>query len=249
MFIPTKEYNDALTDLKLNTVPKSDIPRKARELKQKFAFGVEKEYLSGDNLMGYFFDMIFAQQYAVWNRITMLGLIKKAIGIKRYDEEIHAIHNYVDFKDFIIRKGAIASYVGQKMVIPFNMRDGILICEGKSNDDWNFSAPHGAGRIMSRGKAKEFVDLKDYQKVMKGIYSTSVCRSTIDESPFAYKNPDTIEKAIEPTATILERVKPVLNIKDKSEGETWQERKAKEKKAKQLKRERDEIAFLKMKRF
>ena len=129
------------------------------------------------------------------------------------------------------------------------MRDGILICEGKSNDDWNFSAPHGAGRIMSRGKAKEFVDLKDYQKVMKGIYSTSVCRSTIDESPFAYKNPDTIEKAIEPTATILERVKPVLNIKDKSEGETWQERKAKEKKAKQLKRERDEIAFLKMKRF
>lgn len=248
VFIPTKEYNEALNNIKMYTVPKSDIPKKTRELRESYAFGVEKAYLSGNNLMNYFFDMIFAQQYAIWNRKTMLSLIKKAVGVKKYDEEIHAIHNYVDFKDFIIRKGAIASYEGQKMVIPFNMRDGILICEGRSNEDWNFSAPHGAGRIMSRGKAKESVDLKDFKRVMKGIYSTSVCRSTLDESPFAYKNAETIEKAIEPTAVILEKVKPVLNIKDKSEGETWQERKANQKKAKQLKRERDEIAFVKMKR-
>lgn len=241
VFIPTKEYNDALTDIMLNTIPKSDIPFKARELKEKFALGIEKEYLSGDNLMGYFFDMIFAQQYAIWNRKTMLDLIKKVIGLKNYDEEIHAVHNYVDFKDFIIRKGAIASYEGQKMIIPFNMRDGILLCEGKSNPDWNFSAPHGAGRIMSRGQAKASVALEDFQKVMKGVYSTSVCRSTLDESPFAYKSADTIEKAIEPTVTILERIKPVLNIKDKSEGESWKERNEKRKADKERRRERDEM--------
>jgi len=192
--------------------------------------------------------MIFAQQYALWNRKTMLSLIKDALNIRKFDEEIHSIHNYVDFKDFIIRKGAISSYVGEKMVIPFNMRDGILICEGKSNEDWNNSAPHGAGRLMSRSKAKESVNLDAFRKSMEGIYSTSVCKGTLDESPFAYKDSEMIEKAIEPTATILDKIKPILNIKDKSEGVSWKDRKANKKKDQKLRAERQEVSFTKMKK-
>ena len=192
--------------------------------------------------------MIFAQQYATWNRETMLESIKDVLKVRKFDEVINTTHNYVDFKDFIIRKGAISSYKGEKMIIPFNMRDGILVCEGKSNSDFNFSAPHGAGRLMSRSKAKESVDLKDFQRTMKGVYSTSVCKSTLDEAPFAYKSSKMIEEAIEPTATILEKIKPVLNIKDKSEGMSWKERKAKKKKDQDRKKERRDKSFKNMKR-
>ena len=243
-----KEYNDELNNIIQNTVPKSDIPKKMKELKEKYGFGVDKEFLQGDNLMGYLYDMIFAQQYATWNRETMLDSIKRALKIKKFDEVINTIHNFVDFKDFVIRKGAVASYKGEKLIIPFNMRDGILVCEGKSNEDWNNSAPHGAGRLMSRSKAKESVDLKDFQRTMKGVYSTSVCKSTLDEAPFAYKSSEMIEKAIEPTATILEKIKPILNIKDKSEGMSWKQRKANKKKDVQRKKERKQMAYRKMKR-
>jgi len=128
------------------------------------------------------------------------------------------------------------------------MRDGVLLCEGKSNSDFNFSAPHGAGRLMSRTKAKESVDLKDFQRTMKDIYSTSVCKSTLDESPFAYKSSSLIEKLIEPTATILEKIKPILNIKDKSEGISWKERRKNKKKDIERKNKRKEKSFINMKR-
>lgn len=249
VFVATKEYNIELDNITMNTYPKSDIDKKIKDLRTRYNLNIDKEYLDGEHLVGYLFDMIFAQQYALWNRKTMLSLIKKSLGIKKFDEEIHSIHNYVDFKDFIIRKGAISSYEGQKMIIPFNMRDGILICEGKSNEDWNFSAPHGSGRLMSRSKAKESVDLKDFQRVMKDVYSTSVCKSTIDESPFAYKNSEMIEKAIEPTALVLDKIKPILNIKDKSEGVSWKDRKEQKKKDKQRHKERDDVAYTKMKKF
>jgi len=248
VFVASKDYNIELDNILLNTFPKSDIPKKVRDLKARYALGLDKQYLEGENLMGYLFDMIFAQQYALWNRKTMLSLIKDALNIRKFDEEIHSIHNYVDFKDFIIRKGAISSYVGEKMVIPFNMRDGILICEGKSNEDWNNSAPHGAGRLMSRSKAKESVNLDAFRKSMEGIYSTSVCKGTLDESPFAYKDSEMIEKAIEPTATILDKIKPILNIKDKSEGVSWKDRKANKKKDQKLRAERQEVSFTKMKK-
>jgi len=246
--VAPKEYNEALDKVLQNTFPKSDIPKKIKELKESFGLGIDKEFLQGDNLMGYLYDMIFAQQYATWNRETMMYSIKNALKIKKFDEVINTVHNFVDFKDFVIRKGAVASYKGEKLIIPFNMRDGILICEGKSNADWNNSAPHGAGRLMSRSKAKESVDLKDFQKTMKDVYSTSVCKSTLDEAPFAYKSSEMIEKAIEPTATILEKIKPILNIKDKSEGMSWKERKAKKKKDQDRKKERRDKSYKNMKR-
>jgi len=241
--IASDEYNKELNNILMNTFPKNLIPSKLKELKDKYKMGINKEYLSGDNMMGYLYDMIFAQQYALWNRTTMLEIIKDVMGVRKFDEVINTIHNYVDFNDFVIRKGAISSYKGQKMIIPFNMRDGILLCEGKSNSDWNNSAPHGAGRLMSRSEAKSKIDMDRFKRSMKGIYSTSVTKETLDESPFAYKNSEVIENAIEPTATILDRIKPILNLKDAGKSESWKERKANKKK-----RDLDRDSERKMKR-
>jgi tRNA-splicing ligase RtcB len=240
-----KDYNDKMEDIIQNTIPESDIPNKLEKLKNEFGIGIDKEFLEGDDLIGYLHDMIFAQYYAQWNRETILKQIKKGLKIKKFEDKITSVHNYIDFNDFIIRKGAISSYEGQRMIIPLNMRDGSLICEGKSNIDWNYSAPHGAGRVMSRSKAKEMIDLKDFQKTMKGIYSTSVCKATLDESPFAYKSSKLIEKAIEPTATILERLTPVLNIKDNSEALSKEDKKDKFKKDRKRKRDKKEIRQMK----
>lgn len=243
------EYSKELDNIIQNTVPKNLIPNKIQELKAKYKVGINKEYLSGDHMMGYLFDMLFCQQYSMWNRHTMLDIAQDIIGIKKFDEVINTIHNYVDFNDFIIRKGAISSYKGQKMVIPFNMRDGMVICEGKSNIDWNCSGPHGSGRLMSRSKAKETIDLQKFKNSMKGIYSTSVCKSTLDESPAAYKNSEMIERLLEPTATVLDHIRPILNLKDIGDGSiSWKERKAQKKKDEKLRRERNAVAFRKMKR-
>lgn len=220
-------YNRELDIIK-NSEPKSDIPKKIQELKDKYKLGVNKAYLSGDNMIGYLTDMIFAQKYAEYNRMTILNIIKHVLNIN-FNETISTIHNYVDMNDMIIRKGAISSYSGVKMIIPFNQRDGLLICEGKSNSEWNYSAPHGAGRLMSRTEAKSNINLKDVEESMVGIYTTSVCKETIDESIFAYKDSATIEKLIEPTAIILERVKPILNIKDTGKQISYKERKANKK--------------------
>ena len=180
-------------------------------------------YLSGDKLKGYLNDMLFCQLYAEWNHICIHNIIKD-ICLKYHCkciDEIYTKHNYISFDESIhyIRKGAIQSYKGQKMIIPFNMRDGLAICEGKSNDDWNYSAPHGAGRLMSRSAAKKNVDLDEFKKSMEGIYSTCVGMATIDESPMAYKDMNEIVKLIEPTAEILFFVKPKINIKATDGGE------------------------------
>ena len=172
------------------------------------------EYLSGDNAAGYLFDMIFSQIYAKMNRSIIRKIILDILGNPNVEDEIETIHNFIDFNDFIIRKGAISSYFGTRSIIPFNMRDGILICEGKSNPEWNYSAPHGAGRVMSRSKAKKEVSLDVFEEQMKGIYSTSVGAGTLDEAPDAYKNAAIIEAAITPTATILNRITPIHNMKD-----------------------------------
>lgn len=223
--IAPDQYAKELDDIKQNTSPMSLIPKKIQELKDKYKVGVNKEYLQGDNMIGYLFDMIFAQKYAEWNRMTITNIIKDVIGISKFEEVVSTVHNYIDTKDMIIRKGAIAAYIGEKLIIPFNQRDGILLCEGKSNPDWNFSGPHGAGRKWSRSKAKEMVTVEQVKKSMKGIYTTSICKETLDESAFAYKNSETIEEAIEPTAIILDRIKPILNIKDTGKSESWKERK------------------------
>jgi tRNA-splicing ligase RtcB (3'-phosphate/5'-hydroxy nucleic acid ligase) len=177
------------------------------------------EWLEGEDASGYLFDMIFAQMYAEVNRKYISGIIcDDILGIDEPVDSIHTVHNFIDFRDFIIRKGAIRSYVGEKFLLPFNMKDGILICEGKSNPDWNFSAPHGAGRAMSRGQAKRAIDINAFKEQMKDIFSTSVGQGTLDEAPDAYKPAQVIEEAIGPTATILCRIKPIMNMKD-SEGD------------------------------
>ena len=136
-----------------------------------------------------------------------MNLVKK--------DNFHTIHNYISFDDNIIRKGAISAKKGERVLIPINMRDGCIIGIGKGNDDWNQSAPHGAGRIMSRAKAKEILRLKDFENSMEGIYTTSVCEDTIDESPMVYKPMDEIIKYIGDTVEIEKIIRPIYNFKAK----------------------------------
>ena len=182
------------------------------ELNEKIEDDSEKYYLEKEAMFDYCIDMVIAQYYAKVNRETILKIISKKLNIL-VENSFQSVHNFIDFEDFIIRKGAIRSYKNEKMIIPFNMRDGILICEGKSNEDWNCSAPHGAGRVLSRMQAKAMIDMKDFIDSMKGIYSSSICKHTLDEDPQAYKDSKRIEELIEPTANIIDRLKPVLNIK------------------------------------
>ena len=169
-------------------------------------------HLEGENMFGYLVDMVFAQQYADENRDIMQELIYKITEVDVKDS-FYSVHNFIDFDDFIIRKGAIRSYKRERMIIPFNMEDGILLCEGKSNPDWNFSAPHGAGRVGSRSWAKENLSVDDAKErmIQKGIYCSKL---PVDELKEAYKDPKIIEDAIEPTATIIDRLIPVLAMKD-----------------------------------
>jgi RNA-splicing ligase RtcB len=175
-------------------------------------------YLSGDSPKGYLTDMVISQAYAKFNRMIILRKeeeVMNKINGARVIDQVSSVHNYLDFSDMIIRKGSIRSYKGERMIIPFNMKDGVAICEGKSNEDWNCSAPHGAGRIMSRAAAKKKIDFYDFQKQMSdaGIYSTSVCKNTLDEAPDAYKPMEEIVELIKDTCDIKFFMKPKINIK------------------------------------
>jgi RNA-splicing ligase RtcB len=217
-----EEFKKALYLLKEEHKGNSyELKGKIQELKKEFESkippnpGIDMkglEWLEGEDAHGYLFDMIFAQVYARTNREYIKKTILDILNIPELDS-IETVHNYIDFNDFIIRKGAVRSYVGERFILPFNMRDGILICEGKSRPDWNYSSPHGAGRLMSRSQAKKRIDLEKFKGQMAGIYSTSVGTGTLDEAPDAYKNASVIEQAIEPTAKILNRIKPVHNMK------------------------------------
>lgn len=127
----------------------------------------------------------------------------------------HTIHNYIDIEHGILRKGSVSAQEDERLIIPMNMRDGSLICIGKGNPDWNYSAPHGAGRLMSRTKAKETISMQEFTSSMSTIYTTSVCESTLDEAPQAYKPKEMIMQAIEPTATIETIIRPFYNFKAK----------------------------------
>ncbi|MDR2036934.1 MAG: RtcB family protein [Bacteroidales bacterium] len=209
-----KEYHDEFEYITKNTQPTSDIPQKLKELNNRYEVGKKEHFLVGDNMYEYLVDMVIAQTYAQFNHQAMSKAIFKDLGEDYHAvDSVYSMHNFIDTTDWIIRKGAIRSYKGEKMVIPFNMRDGILICEGKSNADWNCSAPHGAGRVLARNKAMKLLDMNEFSKEMEGIYSTSVCKQTLDESPMAYKDKDVIMEAIRDTATIIDSVKPLMNIK------------------------------------
>ena len=169
-------------------------------------------YVQGEDFDKYIHDMKITQEHAQINRETIVEIICRHMGWHIKDQ-IHTIHNYIDTENMILRKGAVSAQSGERIIIPMNMRDGSLVCVGKGNPDWNFSAPHGAGRLMSRGLAKESISLEEYQESMRGIYTTCVSNATIDESPMAYKPMDEIVSAISDTADIESVIKPIYNFK------------------------------------
>ena len=174
----------------------------------------ELAYCEGDLFEDYIHDMKIVQDFAYWNRAAIVDTITKAMKVK-IDEEFQTIHNYIDIQNMILRKGAVSAMSGEKLIIPINMRDGSLICVGKGNDDWNQSAPHGAGRLMSRSEAKQSLTVHDFKKTMEeaGIYTTSVGLDTLDEAPMAYKPMDEIINNIQDTVDIIEIIKPIYNFK------------------------------------
>lgn len=169
-------------------------------------------YVSGELFEQYIHDMKIIQQFALWNRKAMVDEILKGMGLHA-EEQFTTIHNYIDTEAMILRKGAVSAKQGERLLIPINMRDGSLICVGKGNDDWNQSAPHGAGRLMSRAQAKQSFTVSEYKKQMDGIFTTSVNKATLDECPMAYKRMEDITKNIEDTVEIEKIIRPVYNFK------------------------------------
>ena len=169
-------------------------------------------YLYGSFMEDYLHDLDICQQFAKRSREKMAEILLEKTELTAHDA-FQTIHNYIDVGEMILRKGSVSAKNGEKLLIPINMRDGSLICIGKGNDDWNCSAPHGAGRLMSRTAAFEKLTMEEYEKQMEGIYTTCVNTSTLDESPMAYKNMDEIIANIEPTAEIIAHIRPIYNFK------------------------------------
>ncbi len=169
-------------------------------------------FLYGKYFEQYLQDMKISQEFAIKNREQMAKVLLERAGLTAV-ESFHTVHNYIDIENMILRKGAIPAYKDQKVLIPINMRDGSVLAIGKGNPDWNYSAPHGAGRIMSRSEAKNKLKLEDYKEVMAGIYTTSINESTLDEAPMAYKSLNDIIDVIGDTVEIIDVMKPVYNFK------------------------------------
>ncbi|MCL1878907.1 MAG: RtcB family protein [Defluviitaleaceae bacterium] len=194
------ELTEAIKKLRVShKTHKTDVPK-------------DLAYLTGKYKDDYMQDMMICQEYAIINRETIADIILEKMQIKPKDS-FETIHNYIDIESLILRKGAVSARKGERILIPMNMRDGSLICVGKGNSDWNFSAPHGAGRIMSRTVAKNSINFSDFEKSMKGIFSSTVNRSTLDEAPFAYKPMDEIIAHIGDTAEIKKIIRPLYNFK------------------------------------
>lgn len=197
-----------------------EISEAIKELKRSYdknykTVPKELSYLVGEHSEMYLHDMKLCQEFAHINRRTMQSIIAYYMGwpINKDTSRFETIHNYIEHDTNMVRKGAISAKQGEKVLIPLNMRDGCIIGIGKGNPDWNYSAPHGAGRAMSRSKAKENISLTDFEKSMAGIYTTSVSQSTIDESPMAYKPIEEIIDNIKGTIEIIKIIKPIYNFK------------------------------------
>lgn len=176
-------------------------------------------YLTGEVKDNYLYDMNIVQMYAQINRETIAYILlsKLQLSISSSMQPFHTIHNYIDFSSTgtILRKGAVRADAGEMLIIPMNMRDGSLLCVGKGNPDWNYSAPHGAGRLMSRKKAKESLSMQQFTNEMTNVYSTSVCESTLDEAPMAYKPMQSIINTIQDTVEVQKIIRPIYNFKAK----------------------------------
>jgi RNA-splicing ligase RtcB len=202
-----------------------EVLKKAKKEAKNKCIDKDLCYLEGADKENYLSDIKVCYTYAHLNRQRIALTILKAIfdNVKIVSDEIYVnnqklnsfetLHNYIDLDNNLIRKGAISAQKGELVLIPINMRDGSLICKGLGNKDWNCSAPHGAGRLMSRKKAKETIDLEMYKESMKDIYSSTVCATTIDEAPQAYKSIDEIKGCIKPTVKIIKQIKPIYNFK------------------------------------
>lgn len=169
-------------------------------------------WLYGSYLDDYLHDVAVCQRFARLNREVMAREICQRAGLEP-GEAFHTVHNYIDTDEMILRKGAIAAYEGQLVLIPLNMRDGSVLARGRGNADWNFSAPHGAGRLMSRNSARETLSMEDYRQAMAGIYTTSVTESTLDEAPGAYKSVDDIIGPIRESVDVIDVMRPIYNFK------------------------------------
>ena len=205
------EIQDALKELaKEYTAKTPDVPE-------------DLCWLYGSFLGDYLHDVEICQRFACRNREIMAETILERTGMSK-EEAFHTIHNYIDTNEMILRKGAIAAHKGERVLIPINMRDGSVIAVGKGNPEWNYSAPHGAGRIMSRGKAKETLSLEEYRASMEGIYTTSVNESTLDEAPMVYKSLYDILDVINEAVDIVDIIKPVYNFKAGEDDKPWEKR-------------------------
>ena len=196
---------------------KKEIQPKLKELEKEYrdkqaSMPEDLCFVYGKYFHQYLHDMELCQTFARRNRELIAKILLGKAGISS-GEAFHTVHNYIDVGELIIRKGAIAAHKDEKVLIPINMRDGSVLAVGKGNADWNFSAPHGAGRIMSRGTAKERLSMEDYKNSMAGIYTTSISEGTLDESPQAYKSLDEILDVIGDTVDIVDVKKPVYNFK------------------------------------
>lgn len=169
-------------------------------------------YLFGKYLEDYLHDVEICQAFARRSREKMAEIILERTGLAA-GEAFHTIHNYIDTEEMILRKGAIAAHCGEKVLIPINMRDGSVLAVGKGNPEWNYSAPHGAGRLMSRTKAKTNLSMEEYRETMKGIYTTSVNERTLDEAPMAYKSLTDIIEVIRESVDVVDVMKPIYNFK------------------------------------
>jgi RNA-splicing ligase RtcB len=174
-------------------------------------------YLEGEAFKNYLHDIKICQKFAIRNREKMAEIFLEKLSIKPI-ETFHTIHNYIDVDEMILRKGAIAAHKGEKVLIPINARDGSILAIGKGIPEWNFSAPHGAGRIMSRVKAKKNLNLNDFKAAMNGIYTTSVNENTLDEAPMAYKSLDDILDVVKSTVDVIEVLRPIYNFKSDAKG-------------------------------
>ena len=190
-----------------------DIQAELKKLPRQFGSRDPLAYLDGQSFEDYIHDMSLCQRFAELNRKTMVRVITEGMNLQP-KTVWQTIHNYIDIEHMILRKGAISARDGERVIIPMNMRDGSLICIGKGNPDWNWSAPHGAGRLMSRSAAFKKIQLDAFKNDMKGVASWSVCDSTKDEAPAAYKPMESILKQIGPTVEVERIIRPVYNYKD-----------------------------------
>lgn len=191
-----------------------EIQKEIKRLKNLKQTNIPKSlaYVTGELFHQYIHDMKIVQQFAMLNRQAMMDEIIKGMKL-HVEEQFTTIHNYIDTEQMILRKGAVSAQKGEQILIPINMRDGSLICIGKGNEDWNYSAPHGAGRLMSRGEAKRSFTVSEFKKQMSEVYTTSVSKATLDECPMAYKGMEDILDNIDPTVEVAKIIHPIYNFK------------------------------------